>query len=277
MDVRPIEPLIGAEVFGADISRLSDAELSVVRGLWLRHGVVVFRDQEDLTHDGHVRFARHFGEPERYVAGDMKDPEILRFEHNVDAPPTENVWHSDMSFRSAPPVASVLRGVVIPACGGDTVFADMRKAWQRVPQSVRELVRDLRAEHDIAKMADASMADQLRAAWPVLEQPVVRIHPVTKEEILFVNAAYTTRVVGLSDSDGAALVDYLARASTVPEVQCRIHWTEGTVVVWDNRSVQHYAVADYLPARRVMERVTLVDGVAVDARGVPSGIAAAGH
>jgi len=94
---------------------------------------------------------------------------------------------------------------------------------------------------------------------------VVRVHPETGEELLYVNPAYTTRILDLSPSDSAALLDHLFRQVTIPEFQCRIRWSAGTLVFWDNRSLQHYAVGDYLPAQRIMERVTIAGDAAVGA------------
>jgi taurine dioxygenase len=207
--------------------------------------------------DSQLAFARCFGDLETYPAGERSHPQIVRIEHGVDAPPTENIWHSDMSFRKDPPLGAVLRGIDVPEVGGDTLFADMRDVWTRVPEKIQTVARGLGAHHDIAKWADASVAESLREAAPIVTHPIVRVHPETKEELLFVNAAYTTAVAGMDAADSAALLDFLFRQVTVPEVQCRVRWEPGTVVLWDNRSVQHYAAGDYLPAGRIMERVSI--------------------
>jgi taurine dioxygenase len=251
-------PAVGVEVTGVDLAQPQpEASLASLRMLLLRHGVLVFRAQSALTRAGQIAFARHFGVPEVLPRGDPDDPEIVRIEHGPDAPPTENIWHCDMSFRPAPPLGAVLRAIEVPEAGGDTLFADMRDVWARLPDSVRSTLRQLRATHDIAKWASPDLAETLRTAAPVHPHPVVAIHPETAEEILFVNVAYTTRLDRLSEADSDALLESLFREVAVPEVQCRVRWEPGTVVVWDNRSVQHYACGDYLPARRVMERVSL--------------------
>jgi taurine dioxygenase len=258
LDVRPLTPVVGAEVLGVDLAaECSDALKEPLRRLLLRHGVLVFRDQYSLTRESQIRFASHFGSLERYPAGEPTHPEIVCVDHGVHAPPTENVWHSDMSFRGTPPMGSLLRAIVLPPVGGDTVFADMRQAWSRLSEAIRSLVHDLRAEHDIAKWADDPTTKELRESAPPVEHPLVRVHPETEEELLYVNASYTTRVIGLSTGDSTALLDHLFRQVVIPELQCRISWKPGTVVFWDNRSMQHYALGDYLPSRRVMERVTI--------------------
>ena len=164
-----------------------------------------------------------------------------------------------------PPFGAVLRAVELPAVGGDTLFADLRAVWRRVPDNVRIVVRGLRAVHDVAKWAPVGRVTELHAAAPAISHPAMRLHPESHEEVLFVNAAYTTAFVGLDQADSTALLDFLLRQVHVPEVQCRVRWRPGTVVAWDNWSLQHYAVGDYFPARRVMERVAIADTYPVDA------------
>ena len=258
MNIRQLTPIIGAEVFGLDISKeCSSEQIAEIRAMLLRFGVLVFRGQESLTRESHIAFARRFGAIEVFGRGEPTHPEVIRIVHDQNAPPTENVWHSDMSFRLDPPLGSLLRAMILPPVGGDTLFADMREAWTRLPEGIRALARQLTAEHDIAKHAPPEAGPQLREVSPPVQQPVVREHPETGEELLYVNPAYTTKVLQLSDNDSAALLAHLFRQVTVPEIQCRVRWEAGTVAFWDNRSLQHYAVGDYLPARRVMERVTV--------------------
>jgi taurine dioxygenase len=255
---QPITPTVGAEVEDVDLAGpLTDELVASLRTVLLVHGALVFRGQEAMTREHHLALARAFGPLERSPIAEASHPEVVRIVHDADAPPTENIWHVDHSFRSAPPLGAVLRAIEVPASGGDTLFADLRAVWRRIPDDVRAVVRGLRATHDIAKWAPAERVEELHAAAPIITHPAVRVHPETGEEVLFVNAAYTTSFVGVEASDSVALLDFLLRQVQAPEVQCRVRWRPGTVVVWDNRSLQHYATADYLPARRVMERVTI--------------------
>ncbi|WP_433239946.1 TauD/TfdA dioxygenase family protein [Streptosporangium sp. CA-135522] len=254
--VKPMTPACGAEVFGADLAGPPAAVARSLRPLLLRHGVLVFHEQATLTPEAQIALARCFGHVTALPSGLPGHPEIARIDHGVDAPPTENVWHSDMSFLSHPPMGALLRAVVLPPVGGDTLFADMRTAWRRLPDRLKEIVRELSAEHDIAKCAPAGDRGRF-AGFPPVVHPLMRTHPETGEEILFANPAYTTRVVGVPEAEGAALLNRLFRMASVPEIQCRVRWAERTVVLWDNRSLQHYAVADYLPARRIMDRVSI--------------------
>lgn len=258
LTTRPITPSIGAEVTDIDLSTvLAPQVVQCLQATLVKYGVLVFRNQPAMTREAHIALARAFGRTERSAGGEASHPEVVRVVHDRDAPPTENIWHVDHSFRTTPPVGTVLRAVELPNVGGDTLFADMRAVWQRLPHDVRELVGGLRATHDIAKWAPEQRVDELRAAAPITAHPAVRVHPDSGEQILFVNAAYTTSFVGLAATDSATLLDYLLRQVHVPEVQCRVRWEPGMVVVWDNRSVQHYATGDYFPQRRVMERVVI--------------------
>jgi taurine dioxygenase len=257
MKSQPISPMIGVEVRGMTIDdTLSDDAIGSLRDLLLRHGVVVFRDLPPVCPEAHIAFAERFGSLEPFP-GDPVHGRIVRIVHGPDSPPTENVWHTDMSYRMDPPLGSLLKAVELPPAGGDTIFANMREIWKRLPDAVQALVRHRSAQHDIAKLAAPSIADELRAAAPPTSQPAVRIHPETHDELLYVNPAYTTAFDDLTPADSSALLDYLFRQVTVPEYQCRVRWDTGTMVFWDNRAVQHYAVGDYFPNTRIMERVTL--------------------
>ena len=257
MRTRPMTPAVGLEIWDVDLSLRDDADTAeALTALLLRYGVLVFRDQR-LDRDSHVAFASWFGRPEPSPKGLASHPEIVRIEHDASAPPSENIWHADLSFLPQPPLAAALRAVEVPDSGGDTLFADMRDVWTRLPDPIRSAIAELTAEHDIAKWAGPDRASDLRAIAPVVRHAVVRTHPETGEAILFVNPAYTTRIVDLGDADSAAMLDFLFRQISTPEVQCRVRWEPGTVVLWDNRSVLHYATGDYLPARRVMERVSI--------------------
>lgn len=165
-------------------------------------------------------------------------------------------------------MGAVLRCVETPPVGGDTIWVNMVEAYRRLPAAVRDRIRDLRARHSIEASFGAAMSmrqrHELHERYPDAEPPVVRTHPETGEEILFVNS-FTTHLVnyhrpenvrfGIDYAPGASeLLQYLMRQATVPEFQVRWRWTPNSVAIWDNRSTQHYAVQDYWPAVRKMER-----------------------
>ncbi len=256
--VEPITPVLGAEIHDLDLSVPIGGDLAAELNAALhRYGVLVFRGQATMSRADQVALARVFGPVLRSRLADAEEPDIVRIVHDKDRPATENIWHVDHSFERIPPLGAVLRAIEIPPAGGDTLFADMRAVWRRLPPQVRGLLVDLEAVHDVAKCAPASRAEELHAAAPPTRHPVMRIHPDTGDEILFVNAAYTTCFPGVEPAEGRALLDFLLQQVAVPEVQCRLRWQAGTVAVWDNRSMQHYAVGDYYPSRRVMDRVSI--------------------
>ena len=264
---------IGAELSNVSLGAASlDAGLvAEIRQLLLAHRVLFFRDQ-DITRAEHVAFARHFGELEDHpVAG--SDPDhagLVRIYKSPDTPNDryENAWHTDATWREKPPFGCVLRCVECPPVGGDTMWANMVLAHERLPDHVKSQIAGLRARHSIEASFGAAMPIEkrhaLRAQFPDAEHPVVRTHPETGEKVLFVNA-FTTHFTnfhtpervrfGQDASPGASqLLNYLISQASIPEFQVRWRWKANSIAFWDNRSTQHYAVMDYPPSHRKMER-----------------------
>jgi taurine dioxygenase len=275
--VEPMTCAIGARLSNVSLAAASrDASLAdAIRALLVQHKVLFFRDQE-LTRAEHVAFARHFGELESHpVAGsDPENPGLVRIYKTPDAPADryENAWHSDATWREKPPFGCVLRCVECPPVGGDTMWANMVLAYEKLPQPIKEQIAGLRARHSIEASFGAAMTIEkrlaLKAQFPDAEHPVVRTHPDTGEKVLFVNA-FTTHFTnfhtpanvryGQDATPGAAmLLAYLVSQVQIPEYQVRWRWQPGDVVMWDNRSTQHYAVMDYPPCHRKMERAGIV-------------------
>ena len=275
--VEPLTCAIGAEVWNvslADAARDDDL-FTEIRALWLAHKVLFFRDQ-DITRAEHVAFARRFGELEDHpVAGSDPDhPGLVRIYKTRDKPNDryENAWHCDATWREKPPLGCVLHCVECPPVGGDTMWADMALAYEKLPETVKTQIAGLHARHSIEASFGAAMpVDKrlaLHAQFPDAEHPVVRTHPETGEKVLFVNAFATHftnfhtpgRVrYGQDYAPGAAqLLQYLISQATIPEYQVRLRWKKDTFAFWDNRSTQHYAVMDYPPCDRRMERAGIV-------------------
>ncbi|MEW1861841.1 TauD/TfdA family dioxygenase [Streptomyces sp. NPDC088194] len=261
-EVRPLSPLIGAEIHGVDLARPVDADtLTELRGAFLDWKVLFFRDQT-LTGRQQAAFARNWGElqaahPQRRAEID----EVARLEHDRDNPGSENVWHSDASFYEAPPLGAVLRAVDLPPLGGDTLWADTAAAYDGLPQDVKERLEGLRAVHELPA-ASGSIAVLLRSinarsGRPPVEHPVVRTHPETGRKSLYVNAAFTSHLVGLPDDESEELLGFLLHQLSYPEYQVRFRWEAGSVAFWDNRTTVHYGVNDYFPQHRLMERVVI--------------------
>jgi taurine dioxygenase len=258
-----LSPTIGAEVRGIDLGGpLTDEVIAEVRAGLLEHKVLFFRDQAITTED-HLRFARRFGELEIHPATpkDQEHPEILRIQHDEERRGRENTWHSDVTWRPEPSLGSILRARQVPEVGGDTLFADMHAAYEGLPDKVRHQIDGLAAIHDFTRVFGAGQPEERRqkmmAAYPPVEHPVVRTHPETGRKGIYVNAAFTVAIKGMGDSESSRLLQTLYRQASVPELQCRFRWRVDSLAFWDNRSTQHYAVSDYWPAVRVMERATV--------------------
>ena len=275
--VEPLTCTIGAEILNVNIGEaVRDADLmGEIRALLLKHKVIFFRDQ-DISRADHVAFARHFGELEDHpVAGsDPDNPGLVRIYKSPNSPNDryENAWHSDATWRDKPPFGCVLRCVECPEVGGDTMWVNMAAAYERLPEHVKAQIAGLRARHSIEASFGAAMPIEkrhaLKAQFPDAEHPVVRTHPETGEKVLFVNA-FTTHFTnfhtaenvrfGQDYSPGASqLLNYLISQAFVPEFQVRWRWKPNSMAFWDNRSTQHYAVMDYPPCHRKMERAGII-------------------
>lgn len=270
--ILPATPTIGAEISGFDLDRpLSSAEAELLRAAWLRFKVVFFRDQ-DISHESHVRLGRLFGELEGHPVIPSVEgyPEILRIEGvegvqlsaETLAPfQAYNKWHTDVTFRQRPSIASILRARILPPLGGDTMWADTAAAYAGLPQPVKDRIEGLEAEHDIVRSFGGRVSEEKRAQlaqdFPPVRHPVVRTHPETGAKILYVNYTFTSRIVGLPEEESDSLLRLLFDRIKVPEYQLRFRWTPNAIGIWDNRSTQHYAVGDYWPEHRVLERVTV--------------------
>jgi len=268
IDVRQMSATIGAELSGIDLSQpLSDASIGVVRQALLDWKVLFFRDQ-DITTDQHLAFARRFGELEIHPFGAEKPghPEVLAITHDADSHGYENLWHSDVTWRLQPSLGSVLRNLESPAVGGDTLFADMYAAYDGLPERIKERVDGRTARHDFAGFrrglrrkgaSDAEIAE-FDATYPNPEHPVIRTHPETGRKAIYVNAAFTQEIIGMDAEESRELLDICYQQATYPEYQVRFSWAKNSIAFWDNRSCQHYAVSDYWPNVRRVERVTIV-------------------
>lgn len=270
--ILPSTPTIGAEISGLDLDRpLSPAEGELLRAAWLRFKVVFFRDQ-DISHESHVRLGRFFGELEGHPVIPSVEgyPEILRIEgvegvqltaETVAPFQAYNKWHTDVTFRERPSIASILRARHLPPLGGDTMWADAAAAYAGLPRGVKDRLDGLEAEHDIVRSFGGRVTEEKKAQlardFPPVRHPVVRTHPETGEKILYVNYTFTTKILGLPEEESDALLRLLFDRIKVPEYQVRFRWTPNAIGIWDNRSTQHYAVGDYWPEYRALERVTV--------------------
>ncbi|NEW37648.1 taurine dioxygenase [Nocardia cyriacigeorgica] len=272
--VNPLTRHIGAELFDVQIPDITadDDLFAEVQALLHRYRVLFLRDQ-DITRAEHSAFARRFGPLEEgHPSTDADSGLILLYKDETTEEHYENAYHTDTSWRETPSMASVLRCVETPEVGGDTIWVNMVQAYRDLPEHVKSQIGGLKARHSFEATFGAArpieIRHRLREQFPDPEHPVVRTHPETGEKILYVNT-FTTHFTNFhtpenvqfgTDYTPAAsnLLNYLHSRVAIPEYQVRWRWTKNSVALWDNRATQHYAVQDYWPAVRKMERATII-------------------
>lgn len=273
--IEKLTACIGAELSGVKLGDASrDASLfAEIKALLLQHRVLFFRDQ-NISREEHVAFARRFGDLEDHpVAGsDPEHPGLVRIYRSDAKNPYENNFHTDGLWRPEPSMGAVLRCIECPETGGDTIWVNMVEAYKQLPEDIKRRIAGLRAkssiEHSFGAAMDPDERRKLAAQNPDVEHPVVRTHPETGEKVLYVGS-FTTHFVnfhtpenvryGLDKTPGASLLlNYLQSQALIPEYQVRFRWKPNSIAVWDNRSTQHYAVMDYWPAPRKMERAGII-------------------
>jgi taurine dioxygenase len=276
--IEPSSAALGAYVDGIDLrEQLDDDLIAALRAALVEHKVLFFRDQ-DISHHDHIRFGRYFGALEghpvtQHVPG---HPEILKIRNGEYAYLNEitipfirpvNKWHADVTFRDAPSFGGVLRARQIPPRGGDTLFVDTEAVFADLQAPMQQRLERLTATHDILKSYGWKLSPEeqakLSTKHPPREHPVVRVHPESGRKSIFVNAGFTTRINGVNDKESDDLLSFLFDRIRVPEYQVRFTWSPNAIVFWDNRSTQHYPIADYFPHDREVERVTITGDVPV--------------
>jgi taurine dioxygenase len=238
---------------------------------------VVFRNQH-LDRHTFAEVARRIGRPEAHPFISEDDPvvhgispfqpyheypEITGIYHDAEHTGNLNVWHSDLYWREVPPAGLILRAVQVPPQGGDTCWADMGAAYRSLSDQTRSELAEMRVVHDWLRIYSSAFADdevlmdRMRAKFPPPTHPLVLTHPKTGEEVLFSNKSSATRIEGLAEEESRRILDMVHLLAWRPEFQCRLRWEEGDVTIWDNLASQHYAVSDYWPHVRKMERILL--------------------
>jgi len=263
IEVRKLTPIIGAEIFGADLSKtLGNQQYEEIHLALMENLVIFFRDQT-ISVDQQKDFGRRFGKLHTHPAapkGLEQHPEILviRADEKSKRVAGEE-WHSDVSCDPEPPMGSILYLTTVPPDGGgDTMFANMYRAYETLSEPLRKMLEGLTAVHDGEHVYRGryGMKDEGRV-FPRSEHPVIRTHPVTGKKLLFVNRGFTTRIVQLKRDESAAILEMLYRHIETPELHCRFKWQPNSIAFWDNRCVQHHALWDYYPAKRYGHRVTI--------------------
>lgn len=258
---------LGAEVEGVDLTApLDDPTFQEVERALAEHEVLFFRDQ-DLAPEAHRRFAQLFGPLQTHPAYPHVDgyPELTILESDREHPSKIEKWHTDMTFRSNPPLGSILRARIVPQQGGDTEWMSLSAAYAALSPALQRFLDELTAEHSFEHGFRESLAEpggrerlaEAVAANPPVVHPVVRVHPKSGRKCLFVNCLFTTRILELAPAESDALLAFLFAHMERDEFVCRFSWRPSSVAFWDNRATQHRPINDYWPAHRRMERITI--------------------
>ena len=275
--VEPMNPNIGATISGVDLNNVTNPAVyeEIKQALW-RHGVIFFRKQP-LEPEAYLKLGRAFGEPETHEFFPHPEgyPQIQKISHQgFDAPDTDR-WHHDVSFRDNPSLISILRAVDIPPSGGDTMWMNCNLAFESLHPAMQTLLLDLEVIHDLPalfrrmgqfeKMAKAKgiareeFEMQMVKANPEKIHPAIVNHPITKKLTLYVNSAWSRDFVGMHRDLSDAFMQMLWEWVKKPEFMCRFTWENDSIAIWDNLATQHYAVFDYAPHYREMQRMTTAE------------------
>ncbi len=274
LTITPVVTAIGAEIAGIDLARpLTNSQHETISAALVQHQVIFF-ERQSLSNAQLSAFARGFGEPQPASESsfgklaDFPEIDVLSYGGGVQPYVTKELWHTDFSGRETPTMGSVLYCLEAPSTGGDTIWVSLFAAYDALSDKMKAYLAGMQAEHRTIKAfgddirsnlwkdeAGRKRFDQLSALPPALH-PAVRTHPVSGRKALFVNEGYTTRLIGVDRAESDAVLGYLFAHLRMPEFQVRHRWQAGHLAVWDNRSTQHYAVADYAE-KRLMHRVTI--------------------
>ena len=281
-EINPIGGRLGAEIRGVRLSSdLPQAVITAIQAAVHQYKVVFFRDQQHLDDAAQEAFETRYGDPVAHPTVPVSEGSSYLLELNSERGGRANSWHTDVTFALNYPKASILRAVVSPASGGDTVWSNTVAAYERLPGPLKLLADDLWAIHsndyDYAaqrpELKTSEQAERFRAVFASTvfetQHPVVRVHPVTGERSL-VLGHFIKSFVGLSNADSRAVFDVLQGHVEALENTVRWRWREGDVAFWDNQATQHYAVNDYGDQHRVMRRVTLAGDIPVSIHGQES-------
>lgn len=279
--VKPIAGALGAEIEGVDLSGPLDPQtIAEIRTAFFNHSVICLRAQT-MKPDTLSEFAAHFGPLTRhpFIKTLPGNPFVAPIIRDADAGSSINFggqWHCDVAFNESPPLGSMLYAVEIPPYGGDTMFANLYLAYDTLSSGMRELADRLilihsaaggydpdRGAKDPAKSLIAQKGMQFEITDDPkreMEHPLVQIHPETGRKLLWITGPYSMRFKDMTEDESKPLLDFFQKHVSQPAFTCRFRWETGTLLLWDNRCVQHFAINDYQGYRRVMHRVQIGGG-----------------
>ncbi|MEJ5990897.1 TauD/TfdA family dioxygenase [Ramlibacter sp. PS3R-8] len=266
--IRRVGVFLGAVVTDIDLSRpLDPPAIEALKQAHAEHGVLVFPDQvissEDLK-----RFGRYFGQlsVHPFSTSTADAPELIVYDNKEGNPPAPtDIWHTDETFREAPPMGTALCSKIVPEVGGNTAFASMTAVYEGLSDRWQRFLSGLEAVHDFKPFRslfpnDRAGIEKMRKfedIYPSVTHPVVTVHPITGRKVIFVNPQFTLHIKGMAEDESRMILEMLYRKTLIHEYQYRHRWEANMLVFWDNRNVQHSALHDYYPQRRLMERVTI--------------------
>jgi taurine dioxygenase len=264
--VHRLTPAIGAEVTGVSLNEVTDEVFEEIHEAFLRHKVLVFRDQHGFTPEQHEALSRRFGEldvPPVALPRRAEAPGVAVIETSETNKPYVDYWHTDLAYKQRPALVSILRARLVPECGGDTLWVDMEAAYEDLSDDMKRRLDGLRAHNTYAKLVDwgpipPSAIDERLKEFPPQDHPLVRTHADTGRKSIYASVNTVSHIVGLPADESDELLSALYELCNKPEHQIRVHWTADAVVMWDNRNTKHYATADYYPERRIMERTIVI-------------------
>ena len=258
--------VIGAQVSGTDLSTPLDAPVfEEIKAALAAHGVLFFHDQ-DLSGDQLLDLGRRFGE--LFIQPVFADQfqELLILTNDEKRPPMLNTFHQDMTGLECPPGEHLLHALAVPDGGGDTIWSCNYSAYDALSEKMQSFLSGLTAQHSILysyarafeRMPNgAAKRKMVEENHPPVHHPVIRTHPVTGRKGLFVNRFFTECIDDVKPSESQLLLEYLFKLIETPEFCVRLRWQIGTLAIWDNRCTSHYAVADYFPQQRRMQRASV--------------------
>lgn len=267
--VEAITPSIGAEISGVFLNKdLNSATVEKIYSALIKHQVIFFRDQ-DISPETHLKLAESLGDidPGHPVYPHVEGYQsIVLLKNDAHTRPDTNDWHKDLTFKANPPFASILHGVSVPQVGGDTLWASMSAAYESLSDGWKEHLEGLEAIHDMGTFRNdyykdggiESVNNALKKVGSAVHK-VIETHPISGLKYLNVNQSFTRNIVNESQGPSDHILQFLFQHITKPEFQVRFHWENNSIAIWDNRITQHYAVCDYLPNFRHMQRITVVN------------------
>lgn len=270
MKVIPLTNALGAVLEGVD-PRDPDLDFDAVYAALLEHEVVFF-PQVHLTDDEHMAFGRRFGTPSIFPMAKHRgatEPVLTTITDLPDQPNAADHWHTDVTWIAEPPKVALLTAQTIPERGGDTLWASGTAAYEALSPKFREWLCGMTVMHSVEgfltglrkKLGDdvEELVNALRREYPPVAHPLVRTHPETGRRALMYSAQFMTRVVGVSDDESRAVLDFVGTWLKDAAFQVRWHWSPGDLAVWDERSTAHRAAGDHFPQPREIRRLE-IDG-----------------